>query len=340
MSYFNSKLLSFFLISAIFFSACDNGDDPQPETEFKLPSQVINKIEVDANGVKWIATEKGLVSFDGTNWTEYSDNVQLTSGAIADIATEPQNSSANIWLAGKTGVSYFNKAENPINITSYKRNNSQILSDTIYSFGINESKAKFIGTAKGLSILKDGKWDSFYGRESEPILKYYKISDVATATNGSVYVSTQGGGVSRFAYTDAVSGATTLNLPWASGLVSENVFTVVVVNGIEQWYGTDAGAAHHTSESTKADWQSYSREDGLVCDTVYAIAQDKTGNMWFGTHKGISKFNGSSWTNYTAVDGLVADKVNTIAVDTDGSLWFGTDKGISHFVNGVWEKVE
>jgi ligand-binding sensor domain-containing protein len=340
MNYFNRKLLFLFTATVLFFTACDNGDDPQPEPEFQLPSKIVNKIEVDANGVKWIATEKGLVSFDGTNWTVYSDNNQITNGAIADIAAETANNSKNIWLGGKSGASFFNKTENPVNITNYKKSNSQILSDTVFSLGIDANNAKFIGTAKGLSILKDGKWDSFFGRENEPILQFYKISEIATATSGSIYVSTEGGGVSRFKYTDAVSGATTLNLPWASGLVSENVFTVVVVNGIEQWYGTDAGAAHHKSESTKADWQSYSREDGLVCDTVYAIAQDKTGNMWFGTHKGVSKLSGSSWTSYTVKDGLVADKINTIAVDTDGSLWFGTDKGISHWLNGVWETIE
>ncbi len=340
MTTFKYKSLSFFLILLVLINACDNGNDPQPEPEFKLPSQIINKIEVDANGVKWIATEKGILSFDGTTWTVYSDNSQVENGAISDISEDKQNNSGIIWLAGKTGASYFNKTENPINIANYKRNNSDILSDTVYSLGVNSGNTKFFGTAKGLSILNNNEWDSFFGRDNEQILAQYQISDIANALNGSVYVSTRGGGVSRFKYTDAVSGATTLNLPWASGLVSENVFTVVIVNEIEQWYGTDAGAAHHTSESTKADWQSYSREDGLVCDTVYAIVQDKAGNMWFGTHKGLSKLSGSNWTNYTAVDGLVADKVNSIAVDTDGSLWFGTDKGISHFINGNWEKFE
>jgi ligand-binding sensor domain-containing protein len=150
MSNLNSKLPVFFLIITLFFSACDNGDEPQPEPDFKLPSKVINKIEIDANGVKWFATEKGIVSFDGTNWTIFSDNAQLINGAIFDIAAESQNSSANIWMGGKTGVSFFNKTENPVNITNYKKDNSDVLSDTIYSIGINNSNAKFMGTAKGL----------------------------------------------------------------------------------------------------------------------------------------------------------------------------------------------
>jgi ligand-binding sensor domain-containing protein len=85
---------------------------------------------------------------------------------------------------------------------------------------------------------------------------------------------------------------------------------------------------------------TYTRTQGLICDSVYAIAKDLSGAIWIGTHKGVSKLNVSPtdtiWTNYTAKDGLVANKINAIAVDTDGSLWFGTDAGISHFADNHW----
>jgi len=122
---------------------------------------------------------------------------------------------------------------------------------------------------------------------------------------------------------------------------SDTVYTVFV-DGNEQWYGTFRGAGYHSTEFTKSDWITYTRTEGLICDSVYAIAKDLSGNMWFGTPKGVSKLSISptdtTWTNYTTKDGLVADKVNTIAADIDGSVWFGTDKGISHFKSNIWEK--
>jgi ligand-binding sensor domain-containing protein len=144
-----------------------------------------------------------------------------------------------------------------------------------------------------------------------------------------------GGGISRFKYIDAVSGATTFNLPWAGGLPSENVLCAIA-DGNAQWYGTDAGAAYHESELTKSGWTTYTREEGLVCDTVYAIAKDLAGNVWFGTHKGVSKLTGNQWQSITKADGLLDNKVNTIAIDKDNSVWFGTDKGISHYSGGKW----
>ena len=337
LNHFNRKSLCLFFLAVVFFTSCDNDDEPKPETEFEIPSQIINKIEIDANGVKWIATEKGLVSFDGTNWTAHSDNAQLTNSAIEDIASEWQTNTKSIWLAGKKGAVYFDKTNEQAGIVNYNTANSAILSDTVYSIGIDSRNTKFMGTDKGLSIFQNDKWESFFGKVGQHILGKYKISDIVLAPNGKIYVSTQGGGIARFEYTDAVSGATTLNLPWAYGLRSENVFSVLIVNEIEQWYGTDQGVAHHTSEATKKDWNSYTSEDGLVCDTVYAIAQDKTGDMWFGTHRGVSKFDGTNWTNYTSKDGLAGSKVNTIALDLDGTLWFGTDSGISHLIGNVWE---
>jgi len=212
------------------------------------------------------------------------------------------------------------------------------MADSVSAIGIDQNNVKYIGTSDGLSILQGTKWVQFMGRRGEEILSKYKISAIATTTDGRIYAATQGGGVSSFKYTDAVTGATTFNQPWASGLVSDTVFTVIVVDGSHQWYGTNRGASLHTSEyaKVKEDWIFYSTLDGLICDSVYAIGKDPSGNVWFGTHKGISKFNGTNWVNYTTKNGLIDNKINTLAIVTVGSVWFGTDKGISHFSNNQW----
>jgi len=322
----------------LFVLSCNNNDDPTPE-EFVFPSKVINKIIVDSSGLKWFATEKGVISYDGARWTTYSDDNGLSNGPIADLAFDMASGIKNLLLASNVGLSAFGFGATKISFQNYNTKNSEILDDTVSAIGVDGSNVKYIGTPKGLSILKDGKWDEFFGRRNQEILLRYKISSIAPASNGYVYVATEGGGVSR--YCDAVSGQTTLNTPWA-WLPSDTVYTVVVTQDSCQWYGTLRGVGFHQSPNTKNDWITYTRAEGLICDSVYAIAKDLSGDMWFGTHKGVTKMDISPtdtiWTSYTTKDGLVANKINAIATDLDGSLWFGTDEGISHLSNNKWEK--
>jgi len=327
------RSLLFLTITASIVYSCKN-EIPVTD-EFSFPSKVINKIIVEPSGVKWFATEKGVVSYNGTGWTSYTDDQKLTTGKVSDFIFERQSGANKLWLGTNVGLSVFDFGGSLISIVNYSKKFPGLLADTVSALGIDDRSVKYIGTSKGLSILKSDKWDKFYGRTNEEILLRYKISSISTATNGYIYAATQGGGVSRFKYTDAVSGATAFNKPWAWGLPSDTVYTVIT-DGIAQWYGTNRGVGYHSTEFTKSDWISYSRADGLVCDTVYAIAKDLSGNVWFGTQKGASKLSGDKWQNYTVKDGLVANKVNAIAVDVDGSLWFGTDNGISHFINNQW----
>lgn len=323
-------------IAALFILGCNDDKDPVKEG-FKLPSQVIRKIEIDSDGNKWIATEKGLVALMGDNWIIYSENELLTNTAIDELAFSNASGKKELWLGSSLGAASFDITSNDKEtLTTYNKQQSGILSNNVSAIDIDKNNVKYIGTSAGLSILKGSTWNQFMGRNNEEILKEYKISAVATTQGGRIYAATEGGGVSSFKYTDAVSGATTFHQPWSMGLMSDTVYTVIVVENDNQWYGTNKGAALHTSEYAKADWESYTRAEGLVCDTIYAIGKDQAGNVWFGTHKGISKFNGTDWVSYTTKDGLIDNKINTLAIDKDGSVWFGTDKGISHFINNQW----
>ncbi len=328
------RILTMAVITA-FMAGCGSNDTDPVEEEFVFPSKVINRIAIDDTGTKWFATEKGIISFDGLTWKSYTDDQNKTTGSIADIVLEIVPGMKKIWMATNSGLSAFNFEADKTSTSNYNTVKDEILSDTVSAVNVDEKAVKYIGTSKGLSILKNEKWDEFYGRSGEEILADYKISSVAIASNGYIYAATMGGGISRFKYTDAVSGATTFDLPWAGGLPSENVLCAIT-DGNAQWYGTDAGVAFHASELTKSDWTTYTRSEGLVCDTVYSIAKDQDGNIWFGTHKGVSKLSGNQWQSITKSDGLLDNKVNTIAIDKDNSVWFGTDKGISHYSGGKW----
>lgn len=329
---------SFFFVFVLFFG-CKTDD---PSNGSTLPSNVITKIVIDKQGIKWIATDKGLVSFDGTNWKTYENASTFYNKSVLDLSLDALSDNKQIWVGTHEGTVKATIASQSLTLSdTYRRASNGLLSDTVWSVASDKNSAKFFGTPNGLSILKNAIWTSYDGKwgkkSTDNFLTKKPITAIASAKNGWNYVSTKGGGVSRFQYTDAVSGATKFFMPWAYGLKSDTVFTVVVVNDTCQWYGTTKGAAYHTSHNTKADWTSYSIADGLVSDSVYAIAQDASGNTWFGTQRGVSKLKNDVWTNFTTQNGLIANKVNAVAIDIDGSVWFGTDNGISQLKEGVWK---
>jgi signal transduction histidine kinase/sugar lactone lactonase YvrE len=60
---------------------------------------------------------------------------------------------------------------------------------------------------------------------------------------------------------------------------------------------------------------------------VLCIYEDKQGNIWFSTRKGVSCFNGKTFTTYTTAQGLAVNLIYNIAEDKEGNLWFSTFGG-------------
>ena len=74
-----------------------------------------------------------------------------------------------------------------------------------------------------------------------------------------------------------------------------------------------------------------SLKDGLSQAAVHAIAQDKTGFMWFGTQEGLNRYDGYRFTVYQADKenpaSLSSSWISSLLVDQDGTLWIGTNGG-------------
>jgi ligand-binding sensor domain-containing protein len=81
-------------------------------------------------------------------------------------------------------------------------------------------------------------------------------------------------------------------------------------------------------------WTNYT-EDNTSVPTM-AITIDSLGIKWFGTSKGVTKFDGTTWTNYNTTNGLANNFVSAIAIDPKGNKWFGTEKGVSVYNDTSW----
>ncbi len=74
---------------------------------------------------------------------------------------------------------------------------------------------------------------------------------------------------------------------------------------------------------------------GLHGNQVHCILQDSRGYMWFGTEKGLNRYDGTSFTVYKHEAGnpssIVDAKVQSLWEDRQGTLWVGTWNGLERF---------
>ncbi len=309
-----------------------------------LESNNILCVAIDSGKTKWFGTDNGLVQFDGNNWKLYTNESEdnLADNYVKDVEIESYENQSLLWIATENGVSQVDVSnpESPIFTSLYQTTNSPLLNDNVNAINVDPGHVRWFGTFGGVSNFYNEIWNSYttqnYWIDNDSVVS------LASGPDSMVYIGTEGGGVSRLKLSavDGVTSASTLNTTWTgfyepdSGkLTSNNVYSILIEQNGNQWFGTDKGVAIHYSYNTLQDWRNFTQQDGLINDFVKAICKENENIFWFGTTDGVSRYDGISWTNYTIDDGLAGNNVRDIAIDHEGSVWFATEDGISVLSN-------
>lgn len=70
----------------------------------------------------------------------------------------------------------------------------------------------------------------------------------------------------------------------------------------------------------------FSKKDGLSSTWIRACTEDKQGNIWFGTDRGLNKFDGQQLVAYTDEQGMPGDFVRMLQTDKRGFVWVVSGK--------------
>ncbi len=84
----------------------------------------------------------------------------------------------------------------------------------------------------------------------------------------------------------------------------------------------------------------YTEENGLPSSTVYDIAQDKNGIMWFVTRNGVASFDTYEWNKFLFPNNFNPDNYNYLSIDSNNTVWVSSrldSISILSLKNGKWK---
>lgn len=149
---------------------------------------------------------------------------------------------------------------------------------------------------------------------------------------GNLWFGTTGEGVYRY------DGKSFVNFTVKDGLSNNYVWCMYVDNPGNMWFGTANGLCRYDGKrfisvpvfgSNRSNFYLHQGGAPSVENAVWSIMQDKTGGYWFGTTKGIYRYDGNVFTRFLHHDGIVNNTgfqistVESIIEDKGGNIWFG-----------------
>jgi signal transduction histidine kinase/ligand-binding sensor domain-containing protein len=86
------------------------------------------------------------------------------------------------------------------------------------------------------------------------------------------------------------------------------------------WVGTESQGLYHIHDG-HAD--HYGAAQGLTGDEVHSIYQDREGNLWITTDKGVDLFRDIPIVSYSSTEGLSGSDPSAVIARNDNSVWVG-----------------
>ncbi len=187
-----------------------------------------------------------------------------------------------------------------------------IISSSVYAF-----------TAKGIARFDGGRWTAVTAAPAEPALALRGLTGVrqwAAHPDGRTAAAAAGGlylreGVGKWRALQPRDERRS----WAPN----DVRGVAFDSAGRLWFASPQGAGCFDGR-----WTLYTGAEGLPYDDFTAAAAGGDGAVWFGTHRGAIRFDGTAWEYRQGLRWLPDDGVRSIAVQNDGSAWFATSKGV------------
>jgi len=282
-----------------------------------LLSNGIFSISIDPKSQIWLGTYGGGLSFlANKKWTNINTPQGLNDAFVYDI----KFNKTSMWIATWSGA---NRVKgDPLISESWtsftvKNTNGGLIDNWVYAIEFGEKSNIWFGTEGGLSLYneKTKQWAHWNHKNGLGASHEIVLNDNRLATD-SLKGSHHSGQVINIPNTENVA-------------YRPNYIVSMYLDQLNRlWIGTWGGGLSMFSPETEI-FRNYTVKDGLPGNYILAINEGPDGNLWIGSNKGLSMFDGTFFQNNAEKNGLISNYVFSIEFDNDNFLWVGGHHGIT-----------
>ena len=272
-----------------------------------LPSERVNAIEQTPDGIMWFATDAGLAKFDGRRVQsvapEFFSNKRI-------LALKTGQSDGALWIGTEKGAYRF------------QNNNFQTIPETA-DFSIQKIQTAVADANRYLLTARtDAGAKAVY-------IGIYQNSENALTVDFAPNTNLE------------LDGNVKIFQPELDGTL-KNVTAKADDSDGNTWVGTkESGVYLYRGSEQVVRYTLENTAGGLRSNEILSIFVDRENVIWFGTIKGISRFDPNSPLSEQFAVGTNSNFIRTIYQARDGKIYAGTQQGL--FVSeavGSWRAVE
>ena len=276
-----------------------------------LRGQTISALAPAPDGRLWIGTRHSLSRWNGSAVQQYRTVNGVTEIPVSAIHVDR---GGKVWVGTNgfntgglariesTGLRFFTPAEG-------------FSGGGVYSIAEDHAGNLWIGCGNGI-YRWDGRGFQAYGSNAS-----FKLATaVAEAPDGGIIAGNNVSGLKRLA------GGIFRDYPIEE--LSSRVQTRSLLTDRDGglWIGAISQGLIHVHQNS---FDRFTHADGLSGDIALSLFEDREGNVWAGTQRGLDRFRDLPVTTLSKREGLADDIAGSVFACGSGGVWIGTEAGLN-----------
>ncbi len=273
-----------------------------------FPATSISALHAAPDGSLWIGFRYGAVSVLRNDWlTHYGETQGLPTSTVFRFA---QDHDGRVWAATFTGLVYLHQGR-------WQRTDGawQVPGKQARTVFVDREGTLWVATERGVAFLRKGT--RVFQTADAPV---GRISQIAQAPDGSLWLAENEGGVRQLPRHGKPSATRSLASSSAGLLFDRDgtLWATTMGEGVQRLarpLDTTAPAAGAPA------FEHFRQDDGLSADYLLPVLEDREGNVWVGSSRGLDRFRHANVVLAMLPDG--AQDFAIVAGD-DGALLVGS----------------